>query len=135
MLGPIHYRYTDEVGPEGVTINIEKWFVCGETPQCWYVIPEIHHYMIGSDFYASSLKNERKRISKYPGGKKRCYETLEEAWRSYSIRKRWQIRHTENSFQRAKTAIEEIGRLSDPPADGHVCQGGDFFKKKSWDWV
>lgn len=131
-LGPDHYRYVDDIGPEGVTIRCEKWLVCGETPQCWYVIPEAKNYLVSNSFYAEALKNTRKRILKYAGGKKFCYPTRDEAFKSYRIRKHWQLRHTEHAFQRAKTALAEINRIDTPPALPHICEGGDYFKQMNW---
>lgn len=130
-LGPDHYRYVDDIGPEGVTILCETWVVCGETPQCWYVIPEHKSYLLGRG-WGDSLKLARKRISKYAGGKKRCYQTREEAFNSYRIRKHWQLRHTEHAFQRAKTALSEINRITVPPERKHLCEGGEYFKEMNW---
>lgn len=131
-IGPDHYRYVDDIGPKGVTIVCEKWLVCGETPQCWYVIPESRSYLMSTSFYAESLKKTRKRILKYAGGKKFCYPTRDEALRSYRIRKQWQLRHTEHAYQRAKTALAELTRITQPPEAKHLCDGGDYFKQMNW---
>lgn len=132
MIGPDHYRYVDDIGPEGVTIRCEKWIVCGETPQCWYVIPEHASYLLGPAIYADSLKKTRKRVLKYEGGKKLCYPNKDDALRSYRIRKRWQLRHTEHAVQRATTALAELERLTGLPEDKHLCQGGEYFKELNW---
>lgn len=139
-LGPDHYRYVDEIGPKGVAIVCETYIVSGETPACWYVLHEDQSYLlpgnVSGSFWEASYKKARKRILKYEGGKKFCYPTREAALKSYTIRKRWQLKHTENAFQRAKTALAEVTeRLKGVAPEGkHVCEGGEYFKQKCWDY-
>ncbi|MFJ2676898.1 hypothetical protein [Pseudomonas sivasensis] len=33
-LGPIHYRYVDDIGPEGLEVNCVTYQVIGETALC-----------------------------------------------------------------------------------------------------
>lgn len=139
-LGPDHYRYVDEVSEKGVTIVCQRWVVCGETDACWYVLPEGRQYLMPGatkgHLYEQAFKKARKRILKYEGGRKFCYKTRDEALRSYTIRKRWQLRHTEHAYQRAKTALAELeNRLKGKPAPErlHVCEGGEYFKEMNWE--
>lgn len=137
-IGPDHYRYTDEISSKGVTIQCETYIVCGETPACWYVIHERDKYLMpGVDkdnYWHGSLKKARKRALKYEGGKKFCYTSRAGALRSYEARKRWQLKHTEHAYQRAKTALAEVReRLQGkPPEKDHVCEGGEYFKQMNW---
>ena len=38
--GPDHLRYDDTIGPEGLTVTLQKWVAYAETDKCWYLSSE-----------------------------------------------------------------------------------------------
>lgn len=130
-LGPDHYRFYDTIDEDGVTISCQRYVVIGETPLCWYVVKD---YMAG--YSKASIKENRKRILKAQGGRKHCYLDMNEAMRSYKIRKKRQIGHAELSMERAKAAHAQAVALL---ATGNVssmdviCEGGDYIKELNWE--
>lgn len=129
--GPDHYRFYDTIGPEGVTIQCQRYIVIGETPMCFYVI---RSDLAG--YGPETIKRKRKRVLKDQGGRRHCYPDKVQAMRSYRVRKDWQIKHATISLERAKAASEHASVLvSSPELIGdhpHICEGGDYFKELNW---
>ena len=140
-LGPDHYRFEDEIGPEGVTIHCRRYIVIGETPHCYYVIRESLAGYVGqtSDWAQQWLKKHRKRVLKQ-SDRRYCYPGLMDALRSYKARKAWQLKHAALAEARATAAHAEAARLIESDvlcvesfSDGHLCEGGEYIKGMNWE--
>ena len=128
---PDLFRFYDTIGPEGVTIECQRYIVISETPQCYYVIKD---HLRG---YSDSFKKEkRKRVLKSAGGRRLCYQDKAEAMRSYKARKAWQISHAELSLERAKAAKATAELMLATPelisGESVICEGGEYIKQLSW---
>lgn len=110
-LGPDHYRYVDEMDPQGLEVVCKKYVVVGETEQCWYIVDEFHDKLFGGSQRAAALKKYRKRVLKDGGehGRRFAYTDKALALRSYKHRKSWQMRHAQLSLERAQAAIAYFG--------------------------
>lgn len=64
--GPDHYRYEAVLESDGVHIVAFRYVVCGETPQCWYIVSESYASWIGAEtaWHQSAVKKARKRVLK-----------------------------------------------------------------------
>lgn len=113
--GPDHFRYVDSIGPEGLTVTLQKWVAYAETDKCWYLASESDYLDLVKGYQyswtARSLKRSRKRVLKHQCFASRCfaYPDKERAMNSYKHRKQWQIRHATLSLERAKAAIGYFG--------------------------
>lgn len=113
-LGPDHYRFTDDIGPEGLSVTCQTFTVIGETAQCWYIADEyVLDLMRGHQWpwVAEAVKRRRKRVLKQSDAYSRrfAYPNKDHALRSYKLRKDWQIRHATRSLERAKAALGYFG--------------------------
>ena len=114
-LGPDHYRYVDEIGPDGLEVHCVTYQVIGETAQCWYIADDYTVNMINGyqhSWTAEAVKKRRKRVSKDSGGKRFAYPDKAHALRSYKIRKSRQLGHAELTLERARAALGYFGDLS-----------------------
>ena len=78
-LGPDHFRYVDDIGPDGLEIQCITYQVIGETAQCWYIADDYTVNMINGyqhSWTAEAVKKRRKRVSKDPGGKRFAYREI-----------------------------------------------------------
>ena len=137
-IGPDHYRFAEEIGPEGVTIYCQRFVVVGETPCCYYVIRDgmAYHASQDSEWSRTLVKRRRKRVLK-ASWKRYCYPDMRDAMRSYVSRKSWQIRHANTALARAQAALVEATRLVDfeglaPESFPHRCEGGEYIKGMNW---
>lgn len=110
-IGPDHYRYVDELDPNGLQVTCKRYVVIGETDQCWYIVDEFHDSLFGGSQRESLLRQYRKRVLKDGGehGRRFAYINKALALRSYKRRKSWQIRHAQLSLERAQAAIAYFG--------------------------
>lgn len=137
-LGPDRYRFEDTIGPEGVQIVCRTYVVCGETPCCYYVLPDC---MAGyahqtSEWAKRWVKERRKRVLK-SSWKSFCYPDKRRALESYKARKKWQVAHARMALSRAEAALGELDSLI--AFEGlaletfpHQCEGGEYVKGISW---
>lgn|SRR3990167_9701164 len=137
-IGPDHYRFADEIGPDGVKIYCQRFVVVGETPRCYYVLRDgcAHYAKQDSDFSRAFVKQHRKRVLK-TSWKRYCYPELKDAMRSYVSRKSWQIQHAALATARATAALGEATRLVDfeglaVESFPHQCEGGEYIKGMNW---
>lgn len=137
-LGPDHYRLVDDIGPDGVTIRLQRYIVIGETPQCYYVIRDGSHYMtLNTNGWAQDVvKKQRKRVLK-SSYKRYCYPEIADALRSYKARKRWQLSHAKLAMARAEAGYAEAERLIafeglSVESFPHQCEGGEYVKGLNW---
>lgn len=130
-IGPDHFRFYDTIGPEGVTIECQRFVVIGETPKCWYVIDQ---HLAG--YGESYQKLKRKRVLKAHGGRRMCYPDKADAMHSYRERKLWQIKHAKISLARAEAAADHTELLIKQPEligdHAHICEGGDYIRELNW---
>lgn len=115
-LGPDHYRFVDDIGPEGLSVTCQTFTVIGETAQCWYIADEHTVDLMSRRHWpgaAAEVKKRRKRVLKESGAysKRFAYPNKDHALRSYKLRKDWQIRHATRSLERAKAALGYFGDL------------------------
>lgn len=131
-MGPTHYRFFDTVGPDGVTVRCQKFDVVGETPCCYYVLPQGHGFT-----RPESIKKHRRRVLK-DSWRRYCYPDLEQALRSYRSRKKWQIQHAKIALCRAEAGLAAAEwQLKDPeliaPNLPFKCESGDeYIKGLGW---
>lgn len=115
-LGPDHYRFYDDIGPEGLSVTCQTFTVIGETAQCWYIADQrTIDLMRGHQWpwVAAEVKKRRKLVLKQTDAysKRFAYPNKDHALRSYKLRKDWQIRHATRSLERAKAALGYFGDL------------------------
>lgn len=114
-LGPDHYRYVDEIGPDGLEVTCITYQVIGETPLCWYIADDYTVTMMNGyqhSWTAEAVKKRRKRVSKDSCGKRFAYPDKAHALRSYKIRKSRQLGHAELTLERARAALGYFGDLT-----------------------
>ncbi|MEW5543484.1 hypothetical protein [Pseudomonas soli] len=126
---PNHFRYVDEISPDGVTIVCQRFVVLRESE---------HFYWITRDRYAGSFSEVIKsplikRVSKESYGRRYAYPDKALALNSYKVRKRRQIGHAQLAIERAKAALEDLKDV-DAISDEHLCSGGDYIKELTWDY-
>lgn len=141
MKGPDHYRFEDSIGPDGVTLHCRRFVVIGETPCCYYVLPEdlAHYAQSGDEWRALTAKKYRKRVLKN-SWRRYCYPDVKLALESYRARKSWQTRHAAAAAARAEAghaeALALLGQSEPLSYDDfrkpRLCAGGDYFKGLNW---
>ena len=98
---PVHYRYVDRHYEFcNVSLEIEKWIPVHETEQTYLLVPEWAVNAEGIVRYSNPkrvLKNSNKRY---------CYPCKDLAFKSFKIRKEWQIKHAKRSLSRATEALK-----------------------------
>jgi hypothetical protein len=114
LIGPDHYRFVDNLDPQGLEVCCVTYKVIGETAQCWYIADQyVVDLMRGHQWpwVAAEVKKRRKRVLKDTGpcSKRFAYPNKDHALRSYKVRKQWQIMHAERSLERAKAALGYFG--------------------------
>lgn len=138
--GPDHFRFSDQIGPEGVTVSMETWVAYAETDKCYYLVPasEFVELVYGHQYpwSASRLKRRRKRVLKHQFYSSRCfaYPDKERAMNSYKIRKEWQRRHATIALERANAALGYFGdssvTVAEPPERVEIpC---DYIQNLGW---
>ena len=137
-IGPDHYRLVDTIGPGGVTIETRKYAVIGETPHCYYVMPDwlAHHATADDNWSRVLVKRHRRRVLKQ-SYKRYCYPDIADALRSYKARKRWQLSHAKLAMARAEAGYAEAERLTSfgglsETSFPHQCEGGEYVKCLNW---
>ncbi|MCU1752197.1 hypothetical protein [Pseudomonas sp. 6D_7.1_Bac1] len=138
--GPDHFRYVDTIGPEGLTVTLQKWVAYAETDKCWYLASESdYRELVKGHQYgwtASSLKRRRKRVLKHQYLASRCfaYPDKERALNSYKMRKQWQIRHATLALERAKAAIGYFGDSSVDVTETPDCAviPSEYIQELGW---
>lgn len=128
---PDHFRYFDEIGPEGVSIVCRRFVVVRESEHCFWIVPPTYAYVAKSHVAAGRIPKYAKRVLKI-SGKRFAYPDKADALYSYRQRKRWQISRATLAMERAKTALAELEDRNEI-ADELLCSGGDYIKQLSWD--
>lgn len=114
MVGPEHYRYRECHEEEGVGIYLERFVVVRETPECWWVCRVNDVQLLRWCPLADARRRKWvKRVSKV-SSVKHCWPTLDEAWRSYRIRKQYELRRLEH---RLDVIQQAFGAMPDSPPD------------------
>lgn len=129
---PDHFRYIDEISPDGVTIVCKRYVVLRESDHFYWIAP---YRFVG--LARMSLAEGRKsphltRVLKSSHGRRFAYQDKAKALHSYKIRKRRQLGHAQLAMERAKTVLEDL-REVDEIADERLCAGGDFIKELNWE--
>ncbi|WP_236213973.1 hypothetical protein [Metapseudomonas otitidis] len=128
---PDHFRYVDQIGPEGVSIVCRRFVVVRESEHCFWIVPPTYEHVAKSRVAAGRIPKYAKRVLK-ASGKRFAYPDRSAALHSYKQRKRWQISRSELALERAKTALAELEDRTEI-ADELLCSGGDYIKQLSWD--
>lgn len=128
---PDHFRYVDEIGPEGVTIVCKRYVVVRESEHCYWLTTKDLAYLAEKHLERGKIPPYAKRVLKN-SERRFAYPLKSAALNSYKARKRWQISHAELATERAKAALEEIKDLTEI-TDAHLCAGGDYIKQLNWD--
>ncbi|MOA19255.1 hypothetical protein D3C78_1396230 [compost metagenome] len=129
---PDHYRYIDEISPEGVTIACQRFVVLRESEQCYWITRD-RNAGWAEKWVAEGRKSPHiKRVLKESSGRRFAYPDKAKALNSYKVRKRRQLGHAELALERAKTALEDLKGV-DTIDDERLCSGGDFIKELNWE--
>lgn len=108
QIGPEHYRYSENHEEDGVMIYLHRFVVVRETPECWWVCKASWVHMLRWTDLAQARKQKVvKRVLKNARAK-HCWPTLEEAWHSYSIRKRYEVRKLQHRLDVVKQAMSAM---------------------------
>lgn len=140
LIGPDHYRFVDDISPDGLEVCCVTYKVIGETAQCWYIADQyVLDLMRGHQWpwVAAQVKKRRKRVLKDSGAysKRFAYPNKDHALRSYKVRKDWQIRHATRSIERAKAALGYFGDLSQDsiaPAAKKLIIPNEYIQGLGW---
>ncbi|KJJ61531.1 hypothetical protein MCB86_08995 [Pseudomonas sp. KSR10] len=128
---PDHFRYIDEIGPEGVSIICKRYVVIRETEHCYWLVVPSYAYVAKARLERGGIPKYAKRVLK-ESGRRFAYPEKAKALESYKSRKRWQLRHAELATERARAALDEIKDLS-AIEDLRICAGGDYIKNLGWE--
>ncbi len=129
---PDHFRYIDEISPDGVTIVCQRFVVLRESEQCYWITRD-RNIGWAEKWAADGRKSPHiKRVLKESYGRRFAYPDKAKALHSYKVRKRRQLGHAQLAMERAKTALEDL-RDVDAIADERLCAGGDFIKELNWE--
>lgn len=128
---PDHFRYVDEIGPEGVTIICRRFVVVRESEHCFWIVTPSYEMVAKSAIQKGRVPKYAKRVLKV-SSKRFAYPEKSAALNSYKIRKRWQISRAELATERAKTALEELKDRAEIE-DELLCSGGEYIKSLNWD--
>lgn len=130
---PDHFRYVDEISPDGVTIVCQRFVVLRESEH-FYWITRDRNVGWAAELVASGEKSPLiKRVSKESYGRRYAYPEKSKALNSYKVRKRRQLGHAQLAIERAKAALEDLKDV-DAISDEHLCSGGDYIKELTWDY-
>lgn len=139
QIGPDHYRYFATLDDRGVRIRCERFIVIGETPLCWYVVPDRLAYLIGSswDRAPAAIKSARRRVLKESSGRRHCYPDKIKALESFIARQTFRIRHARRSLSTAELSMKVAKRLLDAgelPDDhqSHPCGHNKYTASLNW---
>ena len=129
---PDHFRYIDEISPDGVTIVCQRFVVHRESEHCYWITLE-RNAGWASEWVAQGRKSPLiKRVLKDSSGRRYAYQDKANALRSYKLRKRRQLGHAELALERAKTALADLKEVVEIE-DEHLCAGGDYIKELNWE--
>ncbi|AZL74561.1 hypothetical protein [Pseudomonas oryziphila] len=129
---PDHFRYADEISPDGVTIVCQRFVVLRESEHCYWIAP-YRFVGLARVCVAEGRKSPLiKRVLKESHGRRFAYPDKAKALHSYKVRKRRQLGHAQLAMERAKTALEDLKGV-DVIADERLCAGGDFIKELNWE--
>jgi len=123
---PDHYRYSDVLNESGLIITCQVFQAIKETPCGYWVVP-MHGVRLVGDLIARHMTQkagyDRPRFVLKDSGKRYCYPDHKSAMQSYASRKRWQIKHAENSLYRARHALAAADKM---------LSVGDVFPREKW---
>lgn len=112
-LGPDHYRYVDEIGPDGLTVSCRRYVVVRESEHCYWICTESYELVARQAIERGRLPKYLKRVLKV-SSRRFAYPDKSEALHSYKARKQHQIFHAELALERARAAIGYFGNLRVP---------------------
>lgn len=143
--GPDHYRFVELYDQDGVFIHRRTFCVIGETPQCYWVVPE-HNFKVANAYGRGKeayLKRYRKLVLK--GARARwCNADMQEAFYSYVRRKRMHVSNAklsvavaEQAYAKAKDVYDNHKHLIDTIGVANGGQGLDcgipeYFGSLNW---
>lgn len=128
---PDHFRYIDEIGPEGVSIICKRYVVIRETEHCYWLVVPSYVFIAKASLERGVIPKYAKRVLKV-SGRRFAYPEKEKALESYKARKRWQLSHAKLATERAMAALDELKELSEIE-DLRVCAGGEYIKNLGWE--
>ncbi len=129
---PDHFRYVDEISPDGVTIVCHRFVVLRESEHCCWIVHEREEHWARRSLERGEKTSRIKRVLKASHGRRYAYPDKAKALHSYKVRKRRQMGHAELAMERAKAALEDLKNV-DAIEDKHLCSGGDFIKELNWE--
>lgn len=128
---PDHFRYVDSIGPEGVTIECQRYMVLRESEHCYWIVHFRWICLARMDLAKGRLSPHAKRVLK-SSCRRFAYPEKSKALESYKVRKRRQLGHAELAMERARAALQDVESL-EAINDKHLCSGGDYIKELNWD--
>lgn len=129
---PDHFRYIDEISPDGVTIVCKRFVVVRESDHFYWIAPYRFVGLARMSLAEGRKSPHVKRVLKASHGRRFAYPDKAKALHSYKVRKRRQLGHAQLAMERAKTALEDLREVEEI-ADERLRAGGDFIKELNWD--
>lgn len=104
-----HYRYRTTLGPEGVKLVLEEFFVVRET-ECFYWVAPLRWSGMDQQWLEQNARKIRKGALV-----SHCYPDKSAALRSFKQRQAHRIRHAKSSLSQAELALAAIGEREQVP--------------------
>jgi len=111
--GPDHFRYVDEIGPDGLTVSCRRYVTVRASEHCYWICTEHYETLAQKAIEQGLLPKYLKRVLK-ESGRRFAYPDKRDALHSYKARKQHQVSHAELALERAKAAIGYFGNLRVP---------------------
>jgi hypothetical protein len=110
---PDHFRYIDEIGPDGLTVTCVRYVVVRESEYCYWICVPSYQLVAQQSIQRGKIPKYVKRVLKQ-SSRRFAYPDKADALHSYKARKQHQISHAELALERARAAIGYFGNASVP---------------------
>lgn len=130
---PDHFRYVDDIGPDGLTVSCRRYVVLRESEHCYWICRTEFEYIAKQSIERGNTPEYVKRVLKQ-SYRRYAYPDKADALRSYKARKQHQISHAELALERAKAAIGYFGNRQVPVTDtpDEVVIPCEYIQELNW---
>ncbi|KPW33722.1 Uncharacterized protein ALO87_01504, partial [Pseudomonas syringae pv. apii] len=130
---PDHFRYVDEIGPEGLTVTCKRYVVVRESDCCYWICSPDYELVAKGSIQAGKLPPYVKRVLKQ-SSRRFAYPDKKAALHSYKARKTHQISHAQLALERAKAAIGYFGdrRVSSDVTPEVTVIPSQYIQELNW---